>query len=72
MKVLQVLNHFLPRQVAGTEVYTWALSRQLQQKGIDIEIVIPNYGQQISDSYEYQGLKVFQYAEQCESSAMVA
>jgi glycosyltransferase involved in cell wall biosynthesis len=63
LKVLQVLNHFLPRQVAGTEVYTWALSRHLQQKGIDVEVVIPHYGQHISDSYEYNGLKVFQYAE---------
>lgn len=63
MKVIQVLNHFLPQQTAGTEVYTWALSKQLQQKGIEVEIVIPHYGEQASASYEYDGLKVFQYAE---------
>ena len=46
MKVFQVLNHFLPQQTAGTEVYTWALSKQLQQKGVEVEIIIPHYGQQ--------------------------
>lgn len=63
MKVLQVLNHFLPRQSAGTEVYTCALSKQLQQKGVDVEIVIPNYGKEQSAHYIHDGIKVFQYAE---------
>ncbi len=63
MKVIQVLNHFLPQQTAGTEVYTWALCKQLQQKGVDVEIVIPHAGEQLSVSYEYDGLQVFQYAE---------
>ena len=63
MKVLQVLNHFLPQQTAGTEVYTWALSKQLQQRNIEVEIAIPNYGKSVSNEYVYNGLKVFQYAE---------
>ena len=63
MKVFQVLNHFLPGQTAGTEVYTWALSKQLQQRGCIVEVIIPHYGQQDSVRYEYDGLKVFQYAE---------
>jgi len=63
MRIIQVLNHFLPHQTAGTEVYTWALSKQLQQKTIDVEIIIPNYGQKLSAHYVYDGLKVFQYAE---------
>jgi glycosyltransferase involved in cell wall biosynthesis len=63
MKVLQVLNHFLPQQTAGTEVYTYALSRQLQQQGFDVKVVIPNYGKTTDADYECDGLAVHQYAE---------
>lgn len=63
MKVIHVLNHFLPQQTAGTEIYTWALSKQLQHKGVDVEVVIPNYGHRQSQRYQHDGLSVFQYAE---------
>ncbi len=63
MLVLHVLNHFLPQQTAGTEVYTWALSKKLQQQGIEVEIVIPHYGEPESAYYKHDGLPVFQYAE---------
>jgi len=63
MKVLQVLNHFLPQQTAGTEVYTWALSKQLQQQGIAVQVVIPLYGKTEDADYVYDGLAVHQYAE---------
>lgn len=63
MKVLQVLNHFLPHQTAGTEVYTWSLSKQLQQEGVAIKVLIPHYGKNESDDYVYDGLAVHQYAE---------
>ncbi len=63
MRVLQVLNHFLPHQAAGTEVYTWALSKHLQQRNIEVKILIPNYGQSSFNQYVYDNLEVFQYAE---------
>jgi glycosyltransferase involved in cell wall biosynthesis len=63
MKVLQVLNHFLPQQTAGTEVYTWALSKQLQQRGVNVQVLIPHYGQTTAKDYVFDGLDVFQYAE---------
>ncbi len=63
MKVLQVLNHFLPYQTAGTEVYTWALSKHLQQNGITVKVVIPHYGQTKDNDYVYDELPVYQYAE---------
>ncbi len=63
MKILQVLNHFLPQQTAGTEVYTWALSKQLQQQGITVQVVIPHYGKNEPADYVYDGLAVHQYAE---------
>lgn len=63
MKVFQVLNHFLPQQTAGTEVYTWALSKELQKNGIEVKILIPNYGKSTDNEYEYDELKVIQFAE---------
>lgn len=63
MKIIFVVNHFLPQQTAGTEVYTWALSKQLQLQGVEVKIVIPNYGKNESSNYEYDEIFVHQYAE---------
>ncbi len=63
MKVLQVLNHFLPQQTAGTEVYTWALSKNLQNNGFEVKVLIPNYGETALNEYIYDGILVHQYAE---------
>lgn len=63
MKILFLLNHFLPAQVAGTEVYTWALAKSLQQKGHDVSIIIPNYDSDSDDEYVHDGLQVSRYAE---------
>ncbi len=66
MKVLQVLNHFLPNQTAGTEVYSWALCKKLQLQDIEVKIVIPHSGEKESATYLYDGLFVHQYAEPSE------
>jgi glycosyltransferase involved in cell wall biosynthesis len=63
MKILQVLNHFFPNQVAGTEVYTLALSKQLKQQGVAVQVVIPFYRRTEDAVYIYDGLAVHQYAE---------
>lgn len=63
MKIIHILNHFLPYQTAGTEIYTWALSKELQKKGHDVKILIPNYGISESASYEYDNLIITRYAE---------
>ena len=63
MKVLQVLNHFLPSQTAGTEIYVWSLARKLQEYGVVSKIAIPNYNQKFSADYMYDGLQVHQFAE---------
>ncbi len=63
MKVFHILNHFLPNQVAGTEIYTWALCKQLQQSGVDIKVVIPNYGSYKEETYIYDDIDVYQYPE---------
>lgn len=63
MRVIHVVNHFLPYQIAGTEVYVWALSKKLTALNLDVSILIPNYGSAEDTSYEYDGLKVYRYAE---------
>jgi glycosyltransferase involved in cell wall biosynthesis len=63
MKVLHCLNHFLPAQTAGTEVYTYSLCKQLQDKGIEVKVVIPNYGKTESSEYVHDGIDVFQFPE---------
>lgn len=63
MKIVHVLNHFLPHQTAGTEVYTWALVKALYTIGIKGCVVIPNYGKKDNATYLYDGIEVYQYAE---------
>lgn len=63
MKVIQVLNHYLPQQVAGTEVYTSLLSSFLHEQGITVKVLIPNYGDSENSSYIHNGITVFCYAE---------
>lgn len=61
MKILYVLNHFLPHQIAGTEVYTWALCKNLQNQ-FDVQVVIPNYDKCLNEYY-YDSIKVLRYDE---------
>jgi glycosyltransferase involved in cell wall biosynthesis len=63
VKIIQVLNQFLPQHTAGTEVYTWALSKQLQQHGVDVKILIPLFGGSTSLNYKYDGLNIYCYSE---------
>jgi glycosyltransferase involved in cell wall biosynthesis len=63
MKIIQVLNHFLPYQTAGTEIYVWRLCKQLQQLDHNVSVVIPNYESPVSENYIYDGIEVFKYAE---------
>ena len=63
MKVIHCLNNFLPQQVAGTEVYTEALVKELLQKNIDALVLIPNYGKTKNETYWHENIRVIQYAE---------
>ncbi|WP_169337631.1 glycosyltransferase [Segetibacter koreensis] len=54
----------MPDQVAGTEVYTWALAKSLKAKGHEVTIVTPNYKSFELYEYKYDGLLVKRYAEQ--------
>lgn len=53
----------MPAQVAGTEVYTAALVRELTNLGVLCIIVIPNYNMQHDETYTFEGIKIIKYAE---------
>ncbi len=63
MKVFQVLNHFLPNQTAGTEIYTWALSKCLQNLGISVKVIVPHFNSELNYSYYYDSIQVYEFAE---------
>ncbi len=66
MKVFHVLNHFLPEQTAGTEVYVFSLLSFLKQhfqEQISVKVLIPRYSNKISDSYWFDDIEVLRYAE---------
>lgn len=63
MKVIHCLNNFLPQQVAGTEVYTQALVKELLQKNIEALVLIPNYGKTKNETYWHENIRVIRYAE---------
>jgi glycosyltransferase involved in cell wall biosynthesis len=66
MKILQVLNHYLPHQVAGTEIYTHLLSQYLTLSGEEVKVVIPAYNSTQTTSYDYEGISIICYAEPSE------
>jgi glycosyltransferase involved in cell wall biosynthesis len=63
VKLIHVLNHFLPSQIAGTEVYVWALCKHLSTLGYQSKVIIPNYENSDNETYVYDGLTVLKYAE---------
>jgi len=63
LKITFILNHFLPQKTGGTEVYVWALSKQLKLKGHEITVLIPNFNSANSHQYFYDGICVKKYAE---------
>jgi len=63
MKVIHVLNSYLPNHVAGTEVYVSALVRELKKRNIESKIIIPNYGNAFDEKYIFEETLIFKYAE---------
>ncbi|MBS1736056.1 MAG: glycosyltransferase [Bacteroidetes bacterium] len=63
MKIIHVLNHFLPEQIGGTEVYVLSLCKSLQLCNLEALVLIPNYGSTINETYYVEGIKVIKYAE---------
>lgn len=63
IKVIHVLNHFLPEKYAGTEVYVKSLCQDLLAKNIISKVLIPNYGKDYFDFYIYDEISVCKYPE---------
>ncbi|AFZ27926.1 glycosyltransferase [Cylindrospermum stagnale PCC 7417] len=59
MKVIQVPFCFYPDPVGGTEVYVEALSRYLQQQGVEVLVAAPGF---VSESYLHHQLRVHRFA----------
>ncbi|MDB5280363.1 MAG: hypothetical protein JWR61_5318 [Ferruginibacter sp.] len=68
MKIIFSLNHFLPGSLAGIEVYTYNLAHHLQQLGLNVLVLIPNFDCDETKEYSYKGIKVIQYAENSTSN----
>jgi len=43
MRILQVAHGFPPDQMAGAEVYTWSVSRELVRQGHDVRVFVPGF-----------------------------
>jgi glycosyltransferase involved in cell wall biosynthesis len=41
MRILQVAHGYPPDQMAGAEVYTWTVSRELARRGHDVRVFVP-------------------------------
>ncbi|RZK02069.1 MAG: hypothetical protein EOO43_23545, partial [Flavobacterium sp.] len=63
MKVIHCLNHFIPEQIGGTEIYILSLAKSLLPQNVVSVILIPNYGFTNNKSYYVEGIKVVKYAE---------
>ncbi|MEJ7610058.1 MAG: glycosyltransferase [Ferruginibacter sp.] len=63
MKIIHVLNHFLPDHIAGTEMYVYNLINSLQDMGVEGIVLIPGYGHAQNREYFYETVRVIQYAE---------
>jgi len=60
MRILQVVHGFPPKQRAGTEIYTYSLSRELAKKH-EVHVFYPTYegdGKPSLNSFEMDGLKI--------------
>jgi len=62
LKIVHILNAYLPHQIAGTEIYVAALARELKLKNVDSVILIPNNKNE-KEEYFFEGIKVIKYAE---------
>ena len=62
MKILLVVHDFLPKHLAGAELYTYYLAKTLQEQGHDVHIYTREYGyfdQQFrEEDTQYDGLKI--------------
>jgi glycosyltransferase involved in cell wall biosynthesis len=63
MKVIHVLNQFLPGHIAGTEMYAYNLLEQLLDKGVEAIALIPNFGKAVTEEYFAGKIRVIKYAE---------
>ncbi|MGA2775586.1 MAG: glycosyltransferase family 4 protein [Candidatus Omnitrophota bacterium] len=63
MRILQVVHSFVPDNFAGTEIYTYRLSKALQEKGHEVSVFFrknePEKKEYSLSSGEYDGIPTF-------------
>ncbi len=68
MKIFFSLNHFLPDQIAGTEIYSFNLAKSLQLGGAKVTVLVPFFDNRNDDHYFFEDIKIIRYSEMTESS----
>jgi glycosyltransferase involved in cell wall biosynthesis len=63
LKIIHCLDHFLPEQIGGTEIYILSLAKSLLKWNIESAVVIPNYGKNENEAYYVENIKVIKYGE---------
>ena len=67
MRIVHCLIHYLPEQVAGTEIYAHTLARLQQDAGHEVSVITPHIEAhrpgQIEFHYRYESVDVYQYLE---------
>jgi glycosyltransferase involved in cell wall biosynthesis len=63
LKIFFCLKHFLPQQVAGTEIYVASLAKGLMAQGYEVAVIKPGYNIEEETVYHYEGIRVLQYPE---------
>jgi glycosyltransferase involved in cell wall biosynthesis len=63
LKIIHCLDHFLPEQIGGTEIYILSLAKSLLKWNIESIVLIPNYGKDDNEDYYVENVKVIKYGE---------
>lgn len=66
MRVFHVLTHFLPSQIAGTELFVFALHSGLLELGYEGGVIIPDLQNQGDKEGFYQGVRVLKFRQRFE------
>ncbi len=67
MKIIHCVNQYLPRHIAGTEVYIQTLGTFQKAAGHEVSVITPHIEHyrpgQIRNHYMYDGIDVYEYME---------
>ena len=68
LKILQCLVFYLPNRIGGIEVYVHTLNRQLQARGHEVKVMVPDYPLEPKYPADYEGIPIITYPETLNAS----